>query len=392
MREPGTLGGRRKDDHLRLAHAQQAQLAQAPDRGAFADVEIVHHALDGIDAAQVRLETTVDTLRWTAPLYVNGMTGGTDRTAAVNRDLAIAARETGVAIASGSVGIALDDPSAAEGFRVLRTENPDGFVMANLGIGRSVDEARRAVDLLAADALQIHLNAVQETVMPEGTRDFSRWPGLLEQIVAAVEVPVIVKEVGFGLSPRTLRRLHDMGVRIADVSGTGGTDFLRIENARRPVGAAHRLDYSALTGFGQSAVACLLAAPSPSPHLLASGGVRSPLDVVTALALGAEAVGVAGAFLAPAVSGGAEAATATIRAWLEQTTELMALLGAPTPADLRRTDLLLRGRVAEECRLRGIDAGAFATRRDRPGAVPVPDSPTDHSRPTGPVGAPKEQP
>ena len=379
--------GQRKDDHLRLAHGQQTS---APAPNDFDDVQIVHHALAGIDPERVRPGVDVLGHRWSAPLYINGMTGGTDRTARVNRALAIAARETGIAMASGSVAIALDDPSTAPGFRVIRDENPDGFVMANLGIGRSGEEARRAVDLLEADALQIHLNAVQETVMPEGTCDFSRWPQALEEVVAASPVPVLVKEVGFGLSRRTLRLLHDMGVQIADVSGVGGTDFARIENARRP-----GEDFSFLSGHGQSAVCCLLDAPQDAPLLLASGGVRSPLDVVRSLALGARAAGVAGAFLKAAYEGDAEHTTQVIRGWLTQLTELMGLFGAETPEALGRTDLLLRGRVREFCELSGIDAAAFARRGDLlpaagttaaaagPSPTPVPPAaPAPHPRTT----------
>ncbi|WP_083713546.1 type 2 isopentenyl-diphosphate Delta-isomerase [Brachybacterium sp. P6-10-X1] len=384
MSETASPSGRRKDDHLRLAHDQQTAPALRND---FDDVQILHHALDGLDAEQVRLDVEVLDRAWSAPVYINGMTGGTDRTASVNRALAIAARETGIAMASGSVGIALDDPSTAPGFRVIREENPDGFVMANLGIGRSAEEARRAVDLLEADALQIHLNAVQETVMPEGTRDFSRWPRALEAVVAASPVPVLVKEVGFGLSRRTLTRLQEMGVQIADVSGVGGTDFARIENSRRP-----GEDYSFLAGHGQSAVTCLLDAPSPAPVLLASGGVRTPLDVVKTLALGARAAGVAGAFLKPAYDGDAEHATAVIRGWLSQLRELMALFGARTPAELTRTDLLLRGRVREFCELTGLDAARYA-RRERQGAEPVADpdtsARTDPRTPTAPPSRPR---
>lgn len=376
MSETASPSGRRKDDHLRLAHDQQTGPGPRTD---FDDVQILHHALDGLDADQVRLDVQVLDRSWSAPVYINGMTGGTDRTARVNRALAIAARETGIPMASGSVGIALDDPSTAPGFRVIREENPEGFVMANLGIGRSADHALRAVELLQADALQIHLNAVQETVMPEGTRDFSRWPQALEAVVAASPVPVLVKEVGFGLSRRTLTRLHEMGVQLADVSGVGGTDFARIENARRP-----GEDYSFLAGHGQSAVCCLLDAPTPAPLLLASGGVRTPLDVVKALALGARAAGVAGAFLKPAYDGDAEHATAVIRGWLSQLTELMALFGATTPAALTGTDLLLRGRVREFCELTGLDAAGYA-RRGRPDAGPV----TDPRTPTAPPSRPR---
>lgn len=356
-----TERGRRKDEHLSLALSQRAG---AQPRSAFDDVEFLHHALDGIDETAVDLSTQVGPARWPLPLYVNGMTGGTATTAALNRELAITARETGLPIGTGSMSIALDDPSTAEGFRVLRSENPDGFVMANLGAGRSADDARRAVDLIAADALQLHVNAVQETVMPEGRRDFSRWSRSIEQIVAASPVPVVVKEVGFGLSGRTQLRLRELGVQIADVSGAGGTDFVRIENSRR-----ERPDYAHLEGFGQSAVECLLDATTDL-SLLASGGVRSPLDVIRALALGARAVGVAGGFAQVASEGGAEALIPHVHRWCEQLRQLHALLGAAGPAELVHTDLLLRGRVQEFCTLRGLDAGAMSRRRERSRPIP----------------------
>lgn len=353
----------RKDDHVELASAQRETLSSARD---FDDVEFLHHALDGIDAESVDLAVTVDTWRWQTPFYVNGMTGGTEQTAHINRELAITARETGMPMACGSTSIALDAPDDQEitrGFTVIRDENPNGFVMANLGVGRPADDAVRAVELLQADALQVHLNAMQETVMPEGSRDFSSWQRSLETLIAASPVPVIVKEVGFGLSRRTLERVTQLGARIADVSGKGGTDFLRIENARR-TGAES--DYSIMTGFGQSAMACLLDAPASGPVLLASGGVRNPFDVVKALAAGAKAVGVAGTFLETVRSGGAEALIPLVERWLEQTRSILALLGASNPTALTSTDMLIRGDLAEYCSLRGIDTAALARRAHSP--------------------------
>lgn len=353
--DPTNVHKRRKDDHLSLAEQQQREGGRPND---FDRVEFVHHALAGIDARDVALETDLAGFTWGAPLYINGMTGGTERTERINRALAIAASETGLPIASGSMSIALKHRETADGFRVLRQENPDGFVMANLGADKSPDDARRAVELIEADALQLHLNAVQETVMPEGDRGFSHWLIAIEKIVAASEVPVIVKEVGFGLSARTQRTLQDLGVRIADVSGAGGTDFVDIENARR-----ERQDYTFMRGFGQSAVVSLLDAPAQSQLvLLASGGVRSPLDVVKALALGARAAGVAGTFLRHASEGGAEALVPVVERWLSQMEQLLVLLGARTPIELQSTDVLLRGSVREFCELRSIDAGSFARR------------------------------
>lgn len=345
------LAAQRKDDHISLAAAQTT-----PPHSDFDDVEFVHHALAGIDASRVAIDVDVAGWAWPAPLYINGMTGGTERATSVNRALAIAAREANVPMASGSAGVAVDDARARAGFRVIREQNPNGIVIANLGAGRGPDDALRAIELLEADALQIHLNAVQETIMPEGSRAFSSWVPLLERVVAASPVPVIVKEVGFGLSRRTLETLHDIGVRVADVSGTGGTDFARIENARR-----EDADYDYLAGFGQSTVSCLVDARGALPAMLASGGVRSPLDVLKALALGATAVGVAGEFLRAALESEARAVERVTR-WRAQLVDLLALVGAPTPADLTSSDVLLRGRVREFCELRGLDAGSYARR------------------------------
>lgn len=351
------MSGARKDAHVRLAEAQQSAGMGQND---FDDVEFLHHALAGVDRSAVTLGVQFGGLAWPVPLYINAMTGGSDRTARINRDLAVAARETGVPIASGSMSICFTDPETRPGFTVLRDENPHGFVMANLSANATPDNAARAVDLLQANALQLHVNAVQETVMPEGSRDFSAWSAAIAAIVRRVEVPVIVKEVGFGLSRRTLDTLAGLGVGIADVSGRGGTDFARIENERR--GAR---DYAFLAGWGQSAVCSLLDGRSAGVALLASGGVRTPLDVVRALALGANAVGASGVFLHEVLEGGAEALVTRLNAWLEQVAELMAMLGARSPAELESTDLLLRGRVREFCELVGIDAAAF-TRRGEP--------------------------
>lgn len=362
--ESPALRAARKDDHLRLALRQRADVLPSNE---FDDLTFVHHALAAADVADVELATRVGDWTWPVPFYVNAMTGGTELTDRINLEIATAARETGLPMACGSVSVGLDDSAAARGFAAIRRENPDGFVMANLGIGRSADDAARAVELLRADALQVHINAVQETAMPEGTRDFSGWLASLEGILAASQVPVIVKEVGFGLSDRTLVRLADLGVRVADVSGRGGTDFLRIENDRTAAG-----DFSMLTGFGQSALACLLDAPPDGPQLLASGGVRNPYDVVKGLAAGARAMGVAAVFLEVVAAGGAEALVPLIRTWKRQLAALLRLLGAADVGGLGRTDLLVRGRLREFCELRGVDVQALARRSQQTPAAPDP--------------------
>ena len=352
----------RKDDHLRLALAQHdAVRLRDTDH-----VRFVHHALAGGTSSSVSLGSPA--FGWPVPLYVTGMTGGGERAAEVNRGLGIVSRETGLPVAVGSMGIVLREPATLPTFTVLREENPDGFVLANTNANVSGTEAAQLVSALAADALQVHINAPQEVAMPEGDRAFDHWAEAIAEIVDSVEVPVMVKEVGAGLSRGTVAMLRDLGVGGVDVAGRGGTDFGAIESARRPAG-----ERGYLAGWGQSAVTCLIEAgdlpgvgaargAAGGVALLASGGVRNALDVVTLLALGADAVGVAGTFLQVLVSDGVDALVALVQGWLEEIADLMALLGARTVADLRSTDLLLTGPVREVAELRGVDVAAFARR------------------------------
>ncbi|QHY93691.1 Isopentenyl-diphosphate delta-isomerase [Streptomyces sp. S4.7] len=360
------MSAQRKDDHVRLAIEQHHGHS---GHNQFDEVSFVHHALAGIDRPDVSLATEFAGIGWQVPIYINAMTGGSVKTGAINRDLATAARETGVPIASGSMNAYLKDPSCAGTFRVLREENPDGFVMANINATTSVDNARRAVDLLEANALQIHINTAQETPMPEGDRSFSSWGPQIGKIAAALDIPVIVKEVGNGLSRQTLLTLQDLGVRAADVSGRGGTDFARIENGRR-----EHADYAYLRGWGQSTAACLLDAQGLTLPVLASGGVRHPLDVMRALALGARAVGSSAGFLRTLLDGGVPALVEQLTAWLDQLAALQTMLGARTPADLTRCDLLIRGELRDFCANRGIDPRPLAQRSgSRPRSFPGPD-------------------
>ncbi|WP_166983393.1 type 2 isopentenyl-diphosphate Delta-isomerase [Paramicrobacterium fandaimingii] len=357
------MSGDRKDDHVRLATEQNRGRARLNE---FDDVRFVHHALGASDIDAVSLATRIGPLALPLPLYINGMTGGSESTALINRDLGIVAKETGVAIASGSMSPVFKDSSTTEGFRAIRDENPNGTVFANLSANASVDNARAAVDIMRADALQIHINSVQELVMPEGDRAFSHWPENIARIADALDVPVIVKEVGFGMSGGTVAQLAGLGVGIVDVSGRGGTDFAAIENARR-TGA----DFSILSGWGQSAIVGLLdsrdAAAEANVSLLASGGVRTPLDAVRALALGARAVGVAGSFLRVLKDEGVDALIGEITRWTDQIRSIIALLGQTSVSGLAETDVVISGDVRDFCDARGIDTTRYARRSENRG-------------------------
>lgn len=356
----GQFGLDRKDQHVGLAN-QQYSSQSASD---FAQTRFVHHSLPELKLEDVSLATSVAGLDFAHPFFINAMTGGSEKTGKINQMLGILGCFGKIPLASGSVSAAIKDPSVAETFSVMRRENPHGIIFANLGAHHDVDNAKRAVDLLEANAIQIHVNAPQEIVMPEGDRDFSMWLKNIEILVRELDVPVIAKEVGFGMSRETVAKLASVGVQTVDVSGTGGTDFAKIENARR---AFHDYDY--LEGWGQSTVVSLVEVMSlPAdrrPQVIASGGIKNPLDIVKALALGADLVGMSNHFLQFVKDGKAdrlEEAMQAIDRYQTQIAEIMTMLGAKTVADLRKTDLILAPAVQNWCQARGIDWTAYARR------------------------------
>ena len=345
----------RKDDHVNLALAQQV----TPTASDFDLIRFVHHSFAPLTIADIQLTTTWATTTHALPFYINGMTGGSTYTKNFNEKLATVARETGLAMASGSVSVAMNDMSVADSFTVIRDIHPTGFILANLGAHHSLDNAKKAVDLLQADALQIHLNIPQEVVMPEGDRDFTTWSHNIEKIVAHVGVPVIIKEVGYGMSKNTMRHLIELGVQTIDVGGRGGTNFIQIENNRR-----EQLDFSLLNGWGQSTPESLLEsiAIQDQVEILASGGIRNYLDIVKALALGAKSVGLSGKFLASVHHDGVEATIQLVNQWQTAIRHMMLMLNCRNVNDLNRTDIVLAGSLLDWANVRGIDYTNLATR------------------------------
>ncbi|MFU0564166.1 type 2 isopentenyl-diphosphate Delta-isomerase [Gardnerella pickettii] len=348
----------RKNDHIKLACEQYKSHADA----GFEQVRFIPNALPQLALSDVDTSVRVfgESEKWDVPLYINAMTGGSKNGENINAMLAKVAEKTGVAMASGSLSAALKNPRLSETFSVIRRFNPRGFVMANVSAGASVEQAIKAVEILQANALQIHLNAAQELVMNEGDRDFSAWLSNIEAIARAVDsmkVPVVVKETGCGMSARDVLRLQNVGVRAVDVGGRGGTNFVAIENARRGRGRG----YEFLDSWGLTTVESLLdiaqcdkilrgscdsgdsavAGDCAQMQVFASGGVRTPLDVVRALKLGASAVGVAGEFLHTLTCGGTDALVEQIEDWKAQIRVIMALLGCKNIAALRKNSRIL---------------------------------------------------
>ncbi len=344
----------RKDEHVSLAKA-----FHKTKRNDFDDVALLHRSFPSVRVSDVSIATELFEQPLSNPFFINAMTGGSEKTKQYNQQLAILARETDLMMATGSVSAALKDPTVADSYQIVRKEHPNGCFLANVGAGTSLENAQRAVDLFEANALQIHLNAPQELVMPEGDRDFTNWLQTIEEIATHLEVPVIVKEVGFGMTRETIQQLLSVGVTIIDVAGSGGTSFTQIENARRK-----QREFAYLDNFGISNVASLLEAKDvPVPfELIASGGIRNAYDIFKALCFGAQTVGIAGTILNHLLSNGLEETIALVRQWQSELHTLYAMTGTTETAKLKKVPLILTGHAKEWCELRNIDYKKYSSR------------------------------
>lgn len=328
----------RKLEHIKLALEERMQL-----EARFFDEHVFEHeALPEIDMAEIDLGVDFLGKRLRAPLLVSCMTGGTESAARINRHLAEAAERAGIALGVGSQRKALEDPATAASFEVRRFA-PTVALLANLGAvqlnyGFGLEECRRAVAMIGADALALHLNPLQEAIQPEGQVDFRGLLAKIGEVARALEVPVVVKEIGCGISGRTARALAEVGVRILDTAGLGGTSWARIEAAR-----AEDLELGEV--FADWGV------PTPESirqlaaidglTVIGSGGVRTGIDVAKAIALGADVVGLAQPFLAAAMES-ADKVYARIQRTLQELRITMFCCGARTLEDLRKVPLLRR--------------------------------------------------
>lgn len=337
----------RKNEHVEIAMAQKD--ATISD---FDEIRFVHHSIPNIDVDDVDLTSNLKDFTLNQPLYINAMTGGSEWTKQINEKLAVIARETGIAMAVGSTHAALRNSKMASSFSVVRETNPEGIIFSNVGADVPVDKAVESVKLLDAQALQVHVNAPQELVMPEGNRTFSTWMENLAQIVARVGVPVIVKEVGFGMSKETIKSLNEIGIKYVDVSGRGGTNFVDIENERRTY---KDMDYLGL--WGQTTVESLLesTAYQQDMDILASGGVRTPLDAVKCLALGASAVGMSRPFLNHVENYGITETLNYTEQFTEHMKKIMTMLDAKSIKDLQHAQMVFSPKLQSWIEQRGLD-------------------------------------
>jgi isopentenyl-diphosphate delta-isomerase len=299
--------GERKRAHLELC--ADAEVEYRGKTTLLDDVELVHDALPELALSEISTETTLLGKRLRAPLLITGMTGGTAEATAINRDLAAVAETHGIAFGLGSQRAMQREPALVDTFAV-RAHAPTTLVLANLGVVQAAQlgtaDVERLVQAIAADALCIHLNPAQELIQPGGDRDFRGGLAAVARLVRELPYPIMVKETGCGISATVARRLQDAGVRTIDVSGAGGTSWVRVE-ALRGDAAAQALGEE-FAEWGIPTAAALLGVRDLGLAAIASGGIRSGLDVAKAIALGAVAAGVALPVFRAYTAGGATGA------------------------------------------------------------------------------------
>jgi isopentenyl-diphosphate delta-isomerase len=332
----------RKDGHLDVVASGQAA-ARTVTTG-LERVQFLHCALPEVDLAAIDLSVQFLGHALAAPFLISSMTGGPSRARAINAALAEAAQAHGIAMAVGSQRVALQGEGSDGLDRHLRRIAPDIPLYANLGAAQLLEpgareRVQRAIDAIDASALVVHLNPMQEALQAGGD---TRWRGVLValgDVCRTLDRPVIVKEVGFGLSGAVAAQLVEAGVAALDVAGCGGTSWAAVEGAMQPPGPARRLaELYRDWGIPTAEAIVQARAAAPSTPLIGSGGIRTGLDAARALRLGADLVGAAAGVLSAALDG-PHAVYAAISEWKDALRLACFGTGSGTIAALRQAPL-----------------------------------------------------
>ncbi|RLQ95084.1 type 2 isopentenyl-diphosphate Delta-isomerase [Falsibacillus albus] len=344
----------------KLEHIQYALTTGQKRRSGFDDIAFVHQSLPELSMSDIHLNTTIGELSLSSPIFINAMTGGGgENTKEINQKLAVSAREANVAIAVGSQMAAIKDKSERSTYEIVRKENPNGVIFANLGSEATVAQAEMAVEMVEADALQIHLNVVQELTMPEGDRDFKGALDRIQHIASALPIPVFVKETGFGISQETAIKLASAGAAGIDVGGFGGTNFAEIENERRQ----RKLHYFNDWGIPTAAAIVEASRTNSQLSILGSGGIQHAGDIVKALALGADAAGMAGFILKVLTDEGEEGLIKELNFIQEDMKMLMCSLGAANIPSLQKASMIISGNTYHWLSQRGFNPEQYSRRQ-----------------------------
>jgi len=357
----------RKLDHLQICIEDEVEARNVTT--GFEEIYLVHRALPEIDRDDVKLEVKAFGHRFSAPIIVEGITGGTQKALEINASIAEAVEHLGLGMGVGSQRAALEDPKLEMTYKVARKNAPTAFLVANIGgpqlvRGYGLRDLERAVEMIEADALVIHLNPLQEAIQPEGEPTYRGILKKIKEIAESLDVPVIVKETGSGISSEDAVRLERAGVAGIDVAGAGGTSWAAVEDHR-----AKKMGFESSRRLGEllwdwgipTAVSLIETLQSVKIPVIASGGIRSGCDAAKALSLGAILVGFASPVLIPALKG-PEEVKELLRDFMDQLRNVMFLVGASSVEELRRVPLVITGKTAEWLKLRGFRIEDYARR------------------------------
>jgi len=341
----------RKLDHLRICAEEQVESGES----GFSDVRFVHNALPECDMGTIDIRSRFLNHTFSSPLFISAMTGGHPGTKEVNARLARAAERYGLGMGVGSQRAALENPALADTFSVVRDEAPHAFLVGNLGAvqlrDHGIEWAEKAVEMIGANALAIHLNFLQEAIQPEGDHNATGCLDAIAELCRDVKVPVIVKETGCGISAATARALWGAGVSAIDIGGWGGTSWAAVESVRAgETGHSGDKRLKSLgedfAGWGIPTVVSLAEVLATGSPVIASGGIRSGMDITKGLAFGADLCGMAMPLLKPAMESD-DALNETIDAVHRELTVTMFLTGSSRVPDLRKASVQITGRTRQ---------------------------------------------
>jgi len=346
----------RKLDHIRYA----LELGNGNRSTMLEDVHFLHNCLTAADPDSLDVSTRIGTLSLPVPVFIDAITGGAEPVKDINRKLAVVAKKAGVAMAVGSQYGSVRNGSFADTYTVVRNVNPDGLIFANVSALASPEEAGLAVQMIRADALEIHLNPAQELIMPEGDRNFTAVKNNLKRLSDCVPVPVIIKETGCGMAAEQLRELQAIGFSCFTVAGAGGTSFTAIEALRNKSGR-----FKKFAGWGIPTAWSIIDAShvvKPWDTVIASGGISSGWQAAQAIAMGADAVSMSGSVLSVLMQEGEEQAVAYLQEVVEDLKDIMILTGSRTIRELQQVPLVFTGKTLDFIRCRGYEP-SFKRRR-----------------------------
>ncbi|WP_292604254.1 type 2 isopentenyl-diphosphate Delta-isomerase [Methanobrevibacter sp. UBA212] len=344
----------RKLEHLLICENYDVEFKDKTT--GFEDIELIHNVLPEIDKNEIDLSTSVFGKKLDSPLFITAITGGHPAAKEVNRQLAIAAENNGIALGVGSQRAACEHPELADTYSVVRENAPDCLLVGNIGAPQ-LNLAQKAVEILDADILAIHLNPLQESIQPEGDLDARGYTDLIEKITDTVDIPVLAKETGCGISAESAKTLVEAGVDFIDIEGAGGTSWAAVETYRaddRYLGEIF-WDWGIPTAISTVEVTNAVEVP-----VISSGGIRTGLEAAKAIALGADAVGMALPFLKNSAS--QEALNTFINRFNDSLRIAMFLVGANNIEELKQSNLVIRGKTREWLNERGINTKIYSRR------------------------------